>query len=119
RRLAHLQDGAGLGALQPLLALRVLQFGPRVIRLVAAPADRVGHVDADRPGREVAGEQLVEDVPERRDSARPDNRAGKAARSEHLRTAEAARLVTRVQANVGKPLVAGVLLVDLRVLDVL
>ena len=92
----------------------------RVVGLVAALADRIRHADADAPtsGSRCAN-SWSEHRAERRDRARADDRAGEAAGAQHLRAAEAARLIAGVQPHVGQPLIAGVLHARLRVLDVL
>src|SRR5439155_16882389 len=97
----------------------MLQLRTREVRLIAALADRIRDVHPDGPRRVVAAEQLAEHRSERGDGARADDGAGETAGAEHLRAAEADRLIAGAQAHVGQPLVPRVLHADLRALDVL
>ena len=97
RGVAHLLNRARLGALQALLGLRALEPRPRAVGVLAAPADRIRDADADRPGRVVVREQLVEHVAEGGDRAGADDRAREAAGAQNLRAAESARLIAGVQ----------------------
>ena len=97
----------------------MLQFRACVIGLFARLADWIAHAETNGPGRVAAGDQLIEHGPEVRHPAGARDRAGKAARAEHLRTAEPAGQVAGVQSNVGQPLIARELHAHLRVVDVL
>src|SRR5262245_44816352 len=119
RRVANLLDGARLGALQPLLGLRMFELGPRRVRLLDALPDRIGHADAERPCRKVAPEQLVEHVSESDRVAGSDDGAWEAAAAQHLRAAEAVGLVARVEPDVWQLLTVRVLHAHLRVVDLL
>jgi hypothetical protein len=105
RRVPHFAHRHELHAPETRGGLIALEPGTREVGLLEALSKRVVQRKTDRPRREIRREDLTEHGPERRVLS-ADNRAGKTARAQQLRTPEPVGRVRGLQAKVRQRLVS-------------